>query len=119
MSDGNRFCQPKFMLKGVGYFLMVVFSFSLFACSSDDGSYNSNGETGYVPTRFVPYRQSAYRSQYPVYRTPHSRSYQNPYDFQYPNPYYPSYYDQDNYYVPPSHYRNVEPDYEYGADQKS
>lgn len=121
MSDSDCFCQPKFIFRKIRVVLVVMLGLTLFSCTSDQGAFNYDtyDKRGFTPTRFVPYKQPTYRAGYPTYPNPHSRSYKNPYDFYHPNPYYPSYYDQDYYYVPPSNYRNIEPDYEFGADQKS
>lgn len=121
MSDSNGFCQSKFGLVNAHFFLVVVLMLMLCSCGGNSDPYDNDiyNKTGYVPTRYTPYRQPAYSPTYPVYRNPYSRTYQNPYEFQHQNPYYPSYYDQDQYYVPPSNYRNIEPEYDFGADQKS
>ena len=126
MSDCNCFCQPKFILKGLRWLVIFIISCFLFSCVGDEGAYefDSYDKTGFTPARYPPptYRRPSYptyRGGHPVYNHPYSRVYKNPYEFQHQNPYYPSYYDQDYYYVPPSNYRNIEPDFEFGADQKS
>ena len=121
MSDSNCFCQLKFVVRELRWFVLVLFSVCLFSCESDNGafSYDTYDKTGFSPTRYVPYRQRVYRPAYrPAYQAPRSQVYQDPYEIYHPNPYYPTYYDQDYYYVPPSNYRNVEPSGEFGADQK-
>ena len=45
---------------------------------------------------------------------PYSRGYSNPYNFP-PHNYY-QYYDSDQYYVPPTGYNNVEPQYPQSGD---
>jgi len=117
MSDSNGFCQSKFNIGCARWFLVALLSCMLFSCGGQD--HDTYDNTGFAPTRFVPYRQPAYNPGYRAYPTPNSRSYRNPYQFQHQNPYYPSYYDQDQYYVPPTNYRNIEPEYDFGTDQKS
>ena len=124
MSDNNCFCQSKFVLRGARWLVIIFISCFLFACESDDGAYDFDtyDKTGFSPTRNAPYNGIAYptyRQGRPVYTNPYSRVYRNPYEFKHQNPYYPSYYDQDYYYTPPTNYRNVEPDFDFGADQKS
>lgn len=122
MSDSNCFCQLKFSSRSVGWVFIICISFLLFSCESDDGafSYDTYDKTGFTPTRYAPYGQRTYRPAYvPAYQNPYSGAYRNPYEMYHQNPYYPSYYDQDYYYVPPTNYKNIEPEFDYGADQKS
>lgn len=119
MSDSDCFCQLKFVFRELKWFFTILLSILLFSCEGNNeaSSYDTYNNP---PTRYVPYRQRVYRPAYrPNYQQPYSRVYQNPYELYQQNPYYPNYYDQDYYYVPPSNYRNVEPDSGFGADQKS
>lgn len=115
MDCNNSILRFVFKLLLLRKVFVVVFLLFLASCSSDDEIYTYD-KTGFVPTRYVPYTRPSYNS-YPGYGVPRSRVYQNPYEIYHPNPYYPSYYDQDYYYVPPRRIRNTEPTY--SIDQKS
>lgn len=97
--------------------LALLMCFFLASCQREDPYL-------YDRVGFSPGREP-YRGAPPVYypmgnvpnpNIPNSRSYNNPYDFPPRN--YQQYYDLDRYYVPPTYYRNIEPEYNTGADLK-
>jgi len=89
----------------------------LFSCKTDEVYLYDSSD--FLPGRqraVDPYRANSYRQQpYSNYGNypPNSRSYSNPYEIR-QGGYYP-YYDTERYYVPPSYYRNVEPNYNSGG----
>ncbi len=97
-------------------FIMCFFSNS---CQRED-PYLYN-RVGFTPGR-EPYREASPvyypRGSVPSYNRPNSRSYNNPYDFPPRNYQQYQYNDLDRYYVPPTYYRNIEPEYNTGADLK-
>lgn len=75
------------------YVLIIVSLCAVFSCAK--------------PVYYVPYNNNrpSYPERYETYNQPRSRSYTKPYDVA-PYQYYP--YDYDQYYVPPTQYRNIE-----------
>ncbi len=87
------------------FFLVSLLCLFFISCVQHEYSHDNSIGTGY-------YQQ--YPSNYQNYSAPRSRIYNNPYKSP-PVKYYP-YYDYDYYYVPPSEYRNIEPDRSSGPD---
>lgn len=78
-----------------------------FSCQKDDVYLYD--KTGFIPESSK--RNYKYPNRGYVY--PNSRAYGNPYTVPSQQYYHP--YDQDYYYVPPVHYKNVEPLYDSGG----
>jgi hypothetical protein len=94
--------------------ILFVFVALVSSCSKDDNTnlYERMGLKSSIP---APGNYN-YPASYSPYVKPYSRAYSNPYQ---PAPYnYSPYYDYDQYYVAPTNYRNVEPNYGSGADTK-
>jgi hypothetical protein len=95
-------------------FILFFFVTLASSCSKDNNAnlYEGTGLKSSIP---APGSYS-YPAIYNPYAKPYSRAYSNPYQ---PAPYnYSPYYDYDQYYVAPTNYRNVEPNYGSGADTK-
>ena len=79
--------------------LVIITLFASFSCVRP--------EPAPVGGYYAPYNQGRpYPERYETYSQPHSRAYKKPYDVA-PYQYYP-YYDYDQYYVPPTQYKNIE-----------
>jgi len=106
-----------FLKKIVYIVILVPF---LFSCKTEEVYLYD--KTGFKPARPAFYLStdpgySGYkRPIYQGYNSPYSGAYQNPYDFPPQN--YRPYYDYDYYYIPPSQYKNVEPEFERGVGGK-
>jgi hypothetical protein len=79
-------------------FIIFLTFFLSFSCSGGQSSPDKEIIFAY------PYQN--YPTSYQQYNPPSSRIYRNPYNFP-PRNYY-QYYDFDQYYVPPTQYRNIE-----------
>ena len=102
------------MVQKKSLFRVCFFIFScvaIFSCKQEQVYYRNQNS---IPRqqRWQPNYQNNYRP----YQAPNSRAYQNPYDQN--NRQYYQYYDQDQYYVPPTNYHNQEPDHRYDPNMK-
>lgn len=87
------------MLKFIYIFTLLF----LVSCTKEEVHIYSKEKDSNNYRNYNPY-------QNPYNYNPYSRGYKNPYEFYQRNQNYPSYYDQDYYYVPPSRYKNNERD---------